>query len=140
MISRNHHTIARTVGADHEPVRGEHWQARAACAGMETEIFYPVGNARTLPPNYGPARAICATCAVRAECIEDAITHEDMWGVRGGLSPEQLTAIIKNNLCQDCHLAPAKRSSTRCHECAKERRLTLERDRSSRRRAMDGAA
>ena len=96
MISRNRSPIARTVGVDHEPVRGEHWQARAACAGMDTEIFYPVGTTGTkgIPANYGPARAICAACPVRTECIEDAITHGDAWGVRGGLSPDQLARVI----------------------------------------------
>ena len=95
MISRNHHTIARTVGADHEPVRGEHWQARAACAGMDTEMFYPPGHHPAIDHVWDEPRAVCLDCPVRDECLADAVEHRDAWGMRGGLVPSQLDRIMQ---------------------------------------------
>lgn len=53
----------------------ESWRLRAACRGMDPEIFY---REKKLPGQIGPhtydvARAICAACPVRPECLEYAL-------------------------------------------------------------------
>lgn len=72
------------------------WRDLAACRGMDTNLFYPrrgdsVGVAR--------ARAVCASCPVRQECLDDALATESpsdggsatraTVGVRGGLSARE---------------------------------------------------
>lgn len=59
------------------------WRDRAACAGMDVRVFY------TLQP--AKAKAICARCPVRAECLavamffeRDALRRHGVWG---GLTP-----------------------------------------------------
>ena len=94
MISRNHHTIARTVGADHEPVRGEHWETRAACLGMDTELWFPPGNPGLTDHAWDAPRAVCATCPVQLDCYAEAVRTRDFWGMRGGETPDQLWASI----------------------------------------------
>ena len=94
MISRNRTTIARTVGADHEPVRGEHWDARAACFGKDTNLWYPDGQHLTNDPIWDEPRSICSTCPVRVECADNAIATREAWGMRGGLTPAQLARLI----------------------------------------------
>ena len=44
------------------------WKEKAACRGMDPEIFFVErgGDVR-------PARAVCAGCPVRAECLEYAL-------------------------------------------------------------------
>lgn len=67
------------------------WPDRAACAGVPTNVFFPErgGRARDC---YEEARAICAACPVRWECLDEALSTE-MSGYRagmvGGLTPEQ---------------------------------------------------
>lgn len=36
---------------------------------------------------YDEARAICSTCPVRLECLEDAMETKERFGMRGGLTP-----------------------------------------------------
>lgn len=57
------------------------WRTRAACRGMDTNVFFPTDtrHAKT-------AQAICATCAVISECREFAIRHGCDHGVWGGLT------------------------------------------------------
>ena len=94
MISRNHHTIARTVGADHEPVRGEHWQARAACRDYDPERWFPDGQHPTSDPVWNLPRSVCNICPVRANCLARAVEEKEAWGMRGGLTPAQLARLI----------------------------------------------
>lgn len=71
------------MSADH--VRPLAWQDHAACAGHDTNIWFPQPG-----PNAGTeARAICATCPVRVECLDYAIREHLTHGIFGGLSERQ---------------------------------------------------
>lgn len=61
----------------------EPWWCRAACRGMDTELFFPLNG------DYGPVRAICLSCPVRLFCLEDALAQEyDRYGFFGGTTPK----------------------------------------------------
>ena len=60
------------------------WTAEAACRGTDTEIFYPV-----TADEEAEALSICATCPVRAQCLDYAIRNREAYGVWGGMTPEQ---------------------------------------------------
>lgn len=60
------------------------WTDYAACAGVDPELFFP-GRGESLRP----ARAVCARCVVRAQCLEHAITNEEHHGVWGGTSERE---------------------------------------------------
>ena len=60
------------------------WSDQAACRGTDTEIFYPA-NAE----EEAEALSICATCPVRAQCLEYAIHNRETYGIWGGATPEQ---------------------------------------------------
>jgi WhiB family redox-sensing transcriptional regulator len=60
------------------------WTDSAACRGTDTEIFYPV-NAE----EEAEALSICATCPVRAQCLDYAIHNREAYGIWGGTTPEQ---------------------------------------------------
>ena len=67
------------------------WQSRAACLGVPLSIFFPEKHQPT-----GPAKAVCATCAVRPECLTEALSlgvHEP--GVRAGLSQKQRRPLLR---------------------------------------------
>ena len=70
---------------------------------METE-WMPRGLCRELPPaTFFPsdgvgvevARAICATCPVRSDCLEYALEHRIDHGVWGGCSERERRRILK---------------------------------------------
>ena len=60
------------------------WTQEAACRGTDTEIFYPVTQ-----DEEAEALSICATCPVRAQCLDYAIRNREAYGVWGGMTPEQ---------------------------------------------------
>lgn len=63
----------------------------ALCRGMDTELWFPVGAEGS--PGYertaAPARAVCALCPVRVDCLVWAMTHGIDEGIYGGLGPQE---------------------------------------------------
>lgn len=58
------------------------WRARARCndgAGTLTSLFFS-----EQLDDIAIAKAICAKCEVRAECLAGAIARHEPWGVWGG--------------------------------------------------------
>lgn len=65
------------------------WRARAACADVDPEVFFPVGESGpVLERQVAEAKAVCAGCPVRAECLAWALAVLPH-GVAGGLSAEE---------------------------------------------------
>ncbi|WP_226361522.1 WhiB family transcriptional regulator [Pseudonocardia sp. ICBG1142] len=63
------------------------WRERAACRGLDTELFFP---ADTRPEAVEPALRVCAGCRVRRECLAEALVVEDpvrRFGVVGATTP-----------------------------------------------------
>jgi len=61
------------------------WWFAGLCAQIDPELFFPEkgGSVRD-------AKAVCAGCPVRAQCLEHALAHDERFGVWGGLSePER---------------------------------------------------
>lgn len=65
------------------------WQERAACRGIDADIFFPRGISEK---RFDEAKKICETCSVKKECL-GIVWHleafEDRWGVFGGLTPSE---------------------------------------------------
>lgn len=68
------------------------WAEHAACAPHPRAWWFPE---RYETGGYARAVAICATCPVRAECLEEALAYEigrhDRFGMWGGLTPAERT-------------------------------------------------
>ncbi len=63
-------------------VRVAGWMDRAACLGVDPEVFFPDrGDLHGL----GEALAVCAGCPVRHECLEFALSENLTHGVYGGM-------------------------------------------------------
>jgi WhiB family transcriptional regulator, redox-sensing transcriptional regulator len=64
------------------------WQRRAACRNLDSSMFFHPDGER------GPrraqreerAKAICAGCPVRAECLEHSLRVQEPYGIWGGVS------------------------------------------------------
>ena len=65
------------------PVDGS-WQDLALCAQTDPEAFFPEKGASTRE-----AKRICARCEVQADCLRDALSTGERFGVRGGLSERE---------------------------------------------------
>jgi WhiB family redox-sensing transcriptional regulator len=60
------------------------WRNRAACQGLDPDIFFPVSE-----DDAEEAKGICATCAVRQLCLEHSLIHREREGVWGGLTERE---------------------------------------------------
>lgn len=105
-----------------EPAGGD-WRARALCAQIDGDMFFPDTGESTAVP-----KAICARCPVRAECLETALTNNERFGVWGGLTPNQRRDLTQGsrrrerNHCNRGHdlTRVGRRSNGRCTQCARE--------------------
>lgn len=73
------------------------WRNRAACLG-QGELFDEAAHLWSNSRATLEARGVCATCPVRAHCLEDALARpsiEDAYGIYGGLDPKQRNEIRK---------------------------------------------
>ena len=71
------------------------WRERAACRGVELDVFYPERGETA-----EPARQICAACTVRRPCLEYALSNRIASGIWGGLS-ERERRPLQSRLVQD---------------------------------------
>ena len=82
------------------------WRTDAACKGR-TDLFFPkaqphrgrmLGNLPDLEVRrVREAKAICAGCPVRRDCLAYAVTHRETFGVWGGLDERELSALIRRS-------------------------------------------
>ena len=74
------------------------WQHRAACRGEVASLFFPDALEETRDDRLdreARAKAICATCPVRAECLEYALRAHENHGVWGGLNEYERRALVR---------------------------------------------
>jgi len=64
------------------------WAERSACIG-QTEVMYGIVGNRRDGVSWRQARALCASCPVRSECLSHAIEQNEWDGMWGGLTPSE---------------------------------------------------
>lgn len=69
---------------DDTPINPARWWLHAECRGMDPAIFFPERG-----QDSRPAKACCAACPVRTQCLEDALEHDDHHGIWGGTSERE---------------------------------------------------
>lgn len=62
------------------------WMRHAACRGKDREMFFPRRG-----ENVSEAKAVCATCPVKAECADYGLPEK--YGVWGGLTDQERRVI-----------------------------------------------
>jgi WhiB family transcriptional regulator, redox-sensing transcriptional regulator len=70
------------------PTEDLSWQDHANCLGLDSDLFFPDRGEST-----AEAKAICAACAVRDECLEYALASGQKFGIWGGTSERERRAI-----------------------------------------------
>lgn len=62
----------------------DNWWPLANCRGIDPELFHPARG-----ESCEAARAVCAGCVVREECLQHALDNGERLGVWGGLSERE---------------------------------------------------
>ncbi len=73
------------------PAREHNWRTHAACAEHPNpELWFPARGVES-----HEAKAICATCPVQADCLEEAVQRNEPIGIWGGVSERARRKIRK---------------------------------------------
>ena len=70
-------------------VRQPAWQVHAECRGPIGDVFYPPSwpeRRDERDAREARAKAICAECQVRSECLDHALALREQHGIWGGLT------------------------------------------------------
>jgi WhiB family transcriptional regulator, redox-sensing transcriptional regulator len=81
--------VAALLAALMEPAA---WTTSALCAQADPEAWFPEvgGSSRQ-------AKAVCARCPVRVECLAEAMANREPFGVWGGLSEKERRALRRRS-------------------------------------------
>ncbi|MFC8491824.1 WhiB family transcriptional regulator [Streptomyces sp. NPDC057235] len=71
--------------------RKDAWSLDGLCAETDPEAFFPDRGGSTRE-----AKKICGACNVRYECLEYALTHDETFGIWGGLSERERRRLRRN--------------------------------------------
>lgn len=84
---------AKTVaGPPPKPVAISTWREDAACATVAVDLWFPEASQSGVAAR---AKAICATCPVRALCLQEGLN--EIHGVWGGTTPQERKALRRHN-------------------------------------------
>lgn len=65
------------------------WMTDALCAEVDADLFFPEMGGSTRE-----AKAVCAECLVRAECLDYALETGQRFGVWGGMSERERRRLL----------------------------------------------
>ena len=82
----------------------QNWRDDALCAETDPEAFFPEKGASSKD-----AKRVCAQCSVREQCLADALSKDESFGVWGGLSARERRR-LKNRRPARSHRGPDKES------------------------------
>lgn len=71
------------------------WQARAACHGIEPEVFFPISD-----DDAWRAKEICTACEVRPRCLAFSLTNRERYGVWGGVTEKERQEMFRRGTAQ----------------------------------------
>ncbi|WP_158883151.1 WhiB family transcriptional regulator [Amycolatopsis anabasis] len=65
------------------------WRHRAACQDEDPELFFPVSDIGPGARQVAEAKAVCARCPVRAQCLNYALDNALDHGIFGGTTERE---------------------------------------------------
>jgi len=80
-----HDDAPRTTGLADQ----ENWRAVAACRSADPDLFFPLSESGQGLAEAAQAKAICAGCRVRRQCLAFAVRTRQAHGIWGGLTERE---------------------------------------------------
>ncbi len=67
------------------------WALRAACRDAQPDKLFVRG------AEQNQAKQVCQGCAVRTECLAEALDNQIEWGVWGGMTERERRALVRRH-------------------------------------------
>ena len=77
------------------------WQRLAACKGPYAEMFFPPSSPERKDDKMArelSAKAICADCRVRKECLDYAVELREPHGIWGGMNEVERKIVLERRM------------------------------------------
>jgi len=65
------------------------WREAGACVNADPDLFFPISMTGIAIEQIAYAKALCARCPVRDECLEFVGANDSGYGIWGGTTPEE---------------------------------------------------
>lgn len=120
-LTRSHPATGLPTATPVEEPTDHAWRDRAACRGLDPELFFPPRG------DTGPeARAVCADCPVQDECLTWALERDERFGIWGGQTQRSLNrirSVPRRSRCRGCHrnYLRVQKQILYCDDCRIER-------------------
>ncbi|NIH79293.1 WhiB family transcriptional regulator [Amycolatopsis viridis] len=72
------------------------WRTSAACRDEDPELFFPVSEMGPGARQVARAKAVCASCPVRAECLAYALDAGLDNGIFGGTTEQERRSLVRS--------------------------------------------
>jgi WhiB family redox-sensing transcriptional regulator len=86
------------------------WWSLGACLSADPDLFFPITESGPARRQVTAAKAVCAGCQVREQCLSYALAAGPIYGVWGGTSEEERRALGRR---ESPGHAPRSRSAVR---------------------------
>lgn len=96
------------------------WRSAAACRSAEPDLFFPISASGKALEQVAEAKAICARCPVRSQCLAFSLRTRQPHGIWGGMTEEE-RAFIRQQGAADLATASAGRRGERTQPCSTQR-------------------
>lgn len=79
----------------------DQWFGEAACRGRNAELFFHPDRERGPSRAHRVARAkeVCATCPVKQQCLEHALSVPEVYGIWGGMDEHERADLTRAAAC-----------------------------------------
>ena len=65
------------------------WRLLPACLSADPDLFFPISESGRSAEQFATAKAICARCQVRRDCLTFALATGPIHGIWGGTSEQE---------------------------------------------------
>lgn len=73
------------------------WRNRAACLGVDPELFFPIGSSAPAFLQIEETKAVCRRCEVIETCLTWAMESGQNTGIWGGMSEDERRALKRRD-------------------------------------------
>lgn len=82
---------------------------KALCVGVDPELFFPEsGNVQS---QISQVKLICGLCPIVEDCLDEALTNREEFGIWGGATKEERLTIRRDPAMREIHLRILKKSA-----------------------------
>lgn len=78
-------------------MRNGDWRQSAACRDEDPELFFPVSDMGPGAQQTARAKAVCARCPVREQCLDYAVENGLDHGIFGGLTERERRDLMRGD-------------------------------------------